>query len=60
MTVERAAEIVQASRPPVSYDLFEHFVNYFGFSTPEKMEWFARLCGYAVAHDIRLADQDEE
>jgi len=62
MTVERASEIVSALREAPDtgtkeYELFEHFLDYFGFTSPEKQVWFANLCGFDLA---RLANEIED
>jgi len=65
MTVERASEIVSALRETADtgtkeYELFCHFIDYFGFTSPEKQSWFTGLCGYGVASFVAIADEKEE
>lgn len=64
MTVEKASEIVSALRTAPNtgtneYELFCHFIDYFGFKTPEKQEMFARLCGYGVARFVEVIEEEE-
>jgi len=61
MTVEKASELVSALREApdtgtAEYDLFEHFIDYFGFTSQRKQEWFASLCGYGIARNIKHID----
>ena len=64
MTVEKASEIVSALRTAPNtgtneYELFGHFIDYFGFKTPEKQAWFATLCGYGVARFVEIIDDED-
>lgn len=56
MTPERASEIVYNCPAPYSYDLFEHFVEFFNIKGPYQTELFAVLCGFAIAEDCLLED----
>lgn len=60
MTVERASEIVMAVKGhgTKEYELFTHFVDFFGFKKPEKVEWFAQLCGYGIARFVEVIDEE--
>jgi len=65
MTVERASEIVSALRTAPDtgtkeYELFGHFLDYFGFTSPEKREWFASLRSYGIARFVSFADERDE
>ena len=64
MTLERAADFVSSLREKkemdggkaddtAAQDLFAFFVEYFGLRDKVLVE-FAHLCGYPVAHNLRI------
>jgi hypothetical protein len=51
MTPERASDIVYNCPAPYSYDLFEHFIEYYNVTDPKQIASFAMLCGFSIAED---------
>lgn len=58
MTIEMAADCVKAcnnagdNQVLAQYELFEHFIDYFGFDTMESQQWFASLCGFGLVKNV--------